>query len=103
MSGGYDVDTRSVRTLSSVLTGRGTDLRSVAGRIGHTAGVSNAEVTAGLSFARRVWSEAAHTLADGVTFTAGKVDTAIRVYEQADRTVGTAAKDATTTPARPGF
>ena len=103
MSDGYDVDTRSVRTLSSVLTGRGTDLQSVADRVRHSANARNADVTAGLSFARQVWAQAVHVLGEGITLAAGKVDTAIRVYEQADHTVGTAATNATNTPARAGF
>jgi len=93
MTGGFQTDLPMVRSLSAVLDGRGQHLQLAARTVRGTATPHHADIAAGLGFARTVLGEALQILGDSTVLTGQKVDHAVTVYVNADRTTGKAIGD----------
>ncbi|HVX43029.1 MAG TPA: hypothetical protein VHC49_04065 [Mycobacteriales bacterium] len=83
-----EVDYDHMYSLSSVLSGRATDLQGISDGISKQKKLANKEISAGQEFIQKVWSKAVHILSADEQLTSTKVDKSVMVYSKGDKTVG---------------
>lgn len=77
-----------VRSLSSVIGSRASDLSGISGGISGQVKLAQPDLNSGQSTLQRMWSQAVSTLSDDLWLTVSKIDGAVAVYEKDDKTVG---------------
>ncbi|HVX43672.1 MAG TPA: hypothetical protein VHC49_07290 [Mycobacteriales bacterium] len=77
-----------VRSLSSVLGSRASDLSGISGGISSQTLFAQKDLNGGQSTLQRIWSQAVSALSDDLWMAVSKIDGAVAVYEKNDQTVG---------------
>jgi hypothetical protein len=79
-----DVDTPSLRSAASDLSGAADTVASTAGDVGNLGDVSDANVQAGLDALTVAWSAAIDVLADDIRYLGGRTNGAADRYDTTD-------------------
>lgn len=93
-----EVNYDHVYSLSSVLSGRATDLQGISDGISRQTKLADPEISAGQAFIQKVWSMAVHILSTDEQLTSTKVDKSVMIYSKGDKTVGTQIAETNPTP-----